>query len=422
MSRKAIARTMIAPIRASSAAPHVLKTLMARAIPAWLFGDSADLNPEVHAELVGYLFATLWQHVIVSLGYVGLSFIAYRASRDPLIGGIGIVGASIALARILLVLRYRRLPAEARRCRDVIAVWEQRYALGSYLFAACVGIMELQLFLHVPHAVPLSVALLYAYGAGLTARVCLRPRIAVGSLLIATLPALCGMALRGSFENLSLLCFTVVFFIGGYETVLHTYRSLIASLTMRFEFRTLAQYDALTGLSNRLQTRERLSDELARIARHGGLIAVHYLDLDYFKLANDRFGHSVGDSVLKQVAQRLQQLVRQGDIVGRLGGDEFLIVQTGISHCSEAEVLAMRIIRAIGQPFEIQGKEIKIGTSIGIAFAPTDSTDMPTLIKYADAALYAAKARARSSYVFHKDRATEIATETAAHNAGSMTA
>jgi diguanylate cyclase (GGDEF)-like protein len=96
--------------------------------------------------------------------------------------------------------------------------------------------------------------------------------------------------------------------------------------------------------------------------------------------------------------------VRADDLIARLGGDEFLLVQTGIMHHGEAEVLAMRIIRSLAQPFEINDREIVIGASVGIAIAPTDGMDVTTLIKYADDALYEAKSRGRSSFVFHKNK------------------
>ncbi len=249
----------------------------------------------------------------------------------------------------------------------------------------------------------MGVTLLYGYGAGLVARVCMRPRICIASLLLAGLPAIGAMLARPRLRKYKYRIFSSVFVIAAIETILLIYRTMVAQAKMRHEFSILARHDDLTGLPNRLQMREQLSRELDRVARYGGLVAIHYLDLDRFKTTNDRFGHPIGDELLMQVGERLKRLIRSTDVVGRLGGDEFLVVQSGVVHPGEAQVLAMRIIRAISEPFDIHGQTVTIGTSVGIALAPTDSMDMTTLIKYADIALYRAKGRGHSCHVFYED-------------------
>jgi diguanylate cyclase (GGDEF)-like protein len=152
----------------------------------------------------------------------------------------------------------------------------------------------------------------------------------------------------------------------------------------------LAQHDTLTDLPNRLLFREQLTQALAYI-RRGRILALLFLDLDQFKGVNDTLGHPVGDALLQAVAQRLRERVRETDIVARLGGDEFAIVQIGLDDPTEASDFAERLISVLEAPFTIEGHQIIIGTSIGVAFAPQDGMDPDTLLKNADLALYRAK-------------------------------
>ncbi|MGQ7791071.1 putative bifunctional diguanylate cyclase/phosphodiesterase [Faunimonas sp. B44] len=159
----------------------------------------------------------------------------------------------------------------------------------------------------------------------------------------------------------------------------------------------LAHHDALTGLPNRVRFREELDGALLRV-RRGERIAVLCLDLDHFKAVNDTLGHPVGDGLLKAVAGRIEEKVRETDIIARLGGDEFAIVQVGLQTPDEASALAQRIITALSSPYEVDGHQVVIGTSIGIALAPADSEDADQLLKSADMALYRAKTDGRGVF------------------------
>jgi diguanylate cyclase (GGDEF)-like protein/PAS domain S-box-containing protein len=161
----------------------------------------------------------------------------------------------------------------------------------------------------------------------------------------------------------------------------------------------MAHHDALTGLANRVQLDDRLEQALAQPA-HGRMVAVHHLDLDRFKAVNDTFGHHAGDGLLKVVANRLRELVRASDTIARMGGDEFVIVQSPISEPSEATLLAERVIAAMAEPFEIDGHQSAAGTSVGIAVSPGDGDDSETLLRNADLALYRAKKDGRGTFRF----------------------
>jgi diguanylate cyclase (GGDEF)-like protein len=161
-----------------------------------------------------------------------------------------------------------------------------------------------------------------------------------------------------------------------------------------------ARHDVLTGLSNRRYLREQLEWILSRCAdNHDPALAVMYLDLDGFKHVNDGFGHAAGDEVLKMVGERLRRTLRQGVLVARLGGDEFAIVLEN-STTSSTAALAQRIIQQLSEPYALSaGATVKVGVSIGIAFA-TEHEPLELLKKRADAALYDAKKAGKGVFRF----------------------
>ncbi len=162
----------------------------------------------------------------------------------------------------------------------------------------------------------------------------------------------------------------------------------------------LAHYDPLTELPNRVLFQRHLSEALARRARKGDQLAVHFIDLDRFKTVNDTLGHPLGDELLRVAAERLRGCVREGDTVARLGGDEFAVVQAGLSDMTGATRLAERIVEAMSAPFDLQGHQVVIGASVGVAAAPSDGEDADELLKKADMALYRAKADGRGAFHF----------------------
>jgi diguanylate cyclase (GGDEF)-like protein len=163
----------------------------------------------------------------------------------------------------------------------------------------------------------------------------------------------------------------------------------------------LARFDPLTGLPNRTILRNRMEDMLAR-CNTGDRCAVHFIDLDQFKQVNDTLGHPRGDMLLQAVADRLRATVRSTDMVARFGGDEFVVLQSTADNADETALLANQILRSIGASYKIDGKEVAISASIGIAFAPKDGVEADQLLKKADMALYRAKAESRDTWRFFK--------------------
>jgi len=161
----------------------------------------------------------------------------------------------------------------------------------------------------------------------------------------------------------------------------------------------LARHDILTGLPNRLHFRER-AEEALPLLRRGEGFAILCIDLDHFKEVNDALGHRSGDKLLQLVADRLRQNLRETDILARLGGDEFAVVQTMLQRPEEVTVLAARILEVLTEPYDVDGQEVVVGASIGVAMAPGDGHDPDRLLKNADMALYRAKAEGRGMFRF----------------------
>ncbi len=189
----------------------------------------------------------------------------------------------------------------------------------------------------------------------------------------------------------------------------------VQDITLRKEaedrIRHLALHDSLTGLPNRQLFQENVEQSIALARRNSLLLAILFIDLDRFKIVNDTLGHSVGDELLKQAALRMQQCLRetdtvtrvpdmQLDVVARQGGDEFAIMLTNLTQSDQAARVGQRLLAALARPFALGGQEISISASIGISIYPIDGSDVVTLMKHADAAMYHAKERGKNNFQF----------------------
>ncbi|MCS6175478.1 EAL domain-containing protein [Shewanella baltica] len=176
------------------------------------------------------------------------------------------------------------------------------------------------------------------------------------------------------------------------------------------DLRFLASFDTLTGLPNRTLFQDRLNHAITQAHRANNIVALLFLDLDRFKHINDSMGHHVGDLLLKAVARRLQNAVRDGDTVARLGGDEFTIILEGVAKTKAATLISEKVLRAFQTPFLLDDKTLTISTSIGISLYPNDADNADSLIKFADTAMYHAKSSGRNNFQFYTTKLNEIAT------------
>ena len=192
--------------------------------------------------------------------------------------------------------------------------------------------------------------------------------------------------------------------------------------TAEAEIRRLAYYDPLTGLPNRLLFTEQLQRSLLHCERHGKRLAIMFIDLDNFKRVNDTLGHTCGDELLRTAGGRLAASLRAYDsltrnagegehAIARLGGDEFIVMVSDIDRAVDVAAIAQRLVKTLEQPLVLQGTEVFVGGSIGVAIYPDDGRDIDTLLKNADTAMYRAKESGRASYQFYLPQMNERAAE-----------
>lgn len=182
---------------------------------------------------------------------------------------------------------------------------------------------------------------------------------------------------------------------GGQFGEVVVFRDISARKEHEDAIKRLAYRDDLTGLPNRVSLSDRMQLELAHAKRNKELMAVAYVDLDGFKEINDRHGHAAGDALLKSVAERMRGVLRAGDTIARLGGDEFVIVLPAIGSAEDARRVGEKVVAALEQPVEFDGKQLRAGASFGAALYPRDGEDAQTLLRRADKAMYRAKSAGR---------------------------
>jgi len=372
--------------------------------PWW---KAAPLPPGIYRDMVAPIFTMRMPIVGFGILFAAVSTLIFLRWRDLVILALGVSGSLVTILRLVLIARYDKAGGRTQPVAE-LATWERRYTYLSFAFAALLAGLNMRvLMVHQPLMLTLTVSLVFTFGAGIVARTSCRPRLCVGSLLIAVLPTALMMlwhatyadqqALHGEF--FLLLGFLLLAVLGmSLQSVRHLYAAMLEQLVTKHDLAKLARYDALTGLPNRLILREAYQ---ARVGT-GRQLALHYLDLDGFKAINDQYGHPAGDELLRQVAARLLSTVRSGDIVFRLGGDEFVVIQAGVNHRDEAELLARRIIKGLSDAYTIDGAAMHISVSIGISLARSLADDLDERIAEADAALYRSKARGKAQLQFHE--------------------
>lgn len=188
------------------------------------------------------------------------------------------------------------------------------------------------------------------------------------------------------------------------DGTVHRYVALFSDMTEKKMSEELiwkqANFDSLTNLPNRNMLQDRLSQEVVKCGRDNLSLALLLIDLDQFKEINDTLGHDSGDALLIESASRIVDCVRESDTVARLGGDEFSVILSELPDDSHVEVVAQKIIKELARPFDLNGEELYVSASIGITMFPADSRDIFNLIKNADQAMYAAKAKGRNRFSY----------------------
>lgn len=372
------------------------------------FPNPAALPLPVYREFIDMLFGMALPIFSFGMVFVGICLLVARELGNPLLVGLAVLGALVTFLRLAALRAYRR--ASPVGDFEALMRWEQRYAIGNYALAAFIALLNVAaIAAHEPMLHLLTVSLVFGFGAGIVSRIAVRPRVCVMSLLLATLPTIAALAMHAfqpHADPLHVQMFLIEAFIIALitglslQTVAHLYRSAVEHHSARHDMALLAKTDALTGLANRLSLREHFQARMAAARRTDSQVAVHFLDLDGFKAINDHHGHPAGDAVLREVARRLEALVRGEDVVARLGGDEFIVLQADLMQDTEAELLARRIIREISKPYRVEDNLLTISVSVGIATAPKMGVELERLLACADGALYRAKASGKARALF----------------------
>lgn len=182
-------------------------------------------------------------------------------------------------------------------------------------------------------------------------------------------------------------------------------RSAVRILQLQEALAQQAHHDVLTGLPNRRLLEDRLQQVMHHANRHAESVGFFYIDLDRFKIVNDRLGHALGDQLLRQVAGRLKSSIRDCDTLARVGGDEFVLIANSLKVREEASLIANRLLATLEQPFLVGGHEFQITASIGVSVYPDDGAEMDVLQESADAAMYESKRQGRSAFRFFDRKA-----------------
>ena len=200
-----------------------------------------------------------------------------------------------------------------------------------------------------------------------------------------------------TWESFGAIGFVVAICLGWIGILRHLVKNRTRELrTSQERLRHLSEHDALTDLPNRILLHDRLSTAFQRVRRFNGHLGLLMADLDGFKEINDAMGHKAGDTVLREVAGRLRESVRCTDTVARIGGDEFVILLTDLDHAAMAELVAAKLVAVLAGPFLVDGKQVQVTASIGIATFPDDGVSEEILMQLADEAMYRAKQRGKN--------------------------
>ena len=370
------------------------------------------VSDAVYMEIIAALYGTLVPIVAMGIGQLIVGAITVRETGDMVTAVLTALGVAVAVLRAFQVLAYRRRVAgKTPLDRSEAARWELPYVAGTAMTALILGLFAARsLVLNDAICSVMAIGIGFGFGAGVVVRLSLRPVVAVVNLLATSLPAIVVTFMQPDAPHIGLALMLTIYVVSSLVLVRHTYDATMNQMTLKQQFEQLARLDPLTGIFNR----SILDTDLVRMMTDSkaGAVAIHAIDLDHFKAANDRFGHPVGDGLLKQVAARLKSVAGPNDLIVRMGGDEFILVQKCASS-GDADTMAQRIFEAVSAPYRVAGHEIVIGRSIGVAVSPSDGRSVDALLSSSDKALYRAK-ESRGGYVLAREVPTPGPAETSA--------
>ncbi|WP_454658014.1 diguanylate cyclase domain-containing protein [Bosea beijingensis] len=364
---------------------------------------AAQLPADIEIEIISRLFAALPQILCIAAGLIVGSAIMAVQTGETIFWWLTGAGVVTTLLRIANIAGFKRRDPARKLTLAEAWRWEAGYAYTAFAFTLVIAALTLTAAA-VDHAegFVLSLGLTMALTAGSYLRtlrywICaVLSTIAIGTLVVAFLRS--GDPL---YQALSVLLLVYLYSI--YESSDHIIGQFEELLMVRRELDFAASHDPLTGLLNR----RGLDSVLDEAGDSGEALGLLLLDLDGFKLINDRHGHQAGDDLLKQVAMRLKGVVRPDDIVARLGGDEFALVVRGLEDAAAISEVANRAVSIVKAPFMLMGQLVTVGASVGVSVKPERDSGQWTaevLTRAADQALYGAKRAGKGrSMIAHWD-------------------
>ncbi|HWU63071.1 MAG TPA: GGDEF domain-containing protein [Ensifer sp.] len=344
---------------------------------------------ELFKILVSQLAYTLMPTTVMGVTIATTGLFAYKA-----LGNIGlllsvVLGGVASAGKIILMLAHQRFNDKKQATVEQAAQWELAHGLLTFVVAASVGWLASQIFLSRELSVQLlATGMLFGYCAGVSSRIAVRPYLAAATITIAAVPAIMCAALNDDPAHWLLTGVFLVFLAAAMQSIWHAYHLSTRQIGLRLEMEHQARHDPLTGLRNRIA----LAEAFAALKRgETSLTCLHCFDLDGFKIVNDRFGHMAGDELLAAIGGRLRELQGADMIPVRMGGDEFVVLQTSMTSAAEAEVMAARILNALRLPYIVSGVPTTVGISLGYTVERSSNADLSTMMRLADAASYRVK-------------------------------
>lgn len=348
----------------------------------------ASISDAVYLEVITGLHGTTMPTILAAACQAMVGAITTYETGDTAMAALTVAGIVVAIVRLFEIVAFRRRLARPPQLgRAEAARWERRYIAGTIATALVLGVFAARsIVLGDALCSVMAIGIGFGFGAGVVARLALRPVAALLDLVAIAAPAAIVTFMQPDLRHVGLGLLILMYVAASFEMVRLSFNASISQITLKRQFEQLARSDSMTGVFNRSVLAEDLPRMLADAA--SGMVAVHALDLDRFKEANDRFGHPVGDALLRQVAGRLKALAAHDDLVVRMGGDEFILVQRAVA---DAEAMARRIVQSISAPYDVDGQVIALGVSVGVAVAPEDGRTTEALLSRADRAMYRAK-------------------------------
>lgn len=345
--------------------------------------------------MVASLCGTRLPAIIMTGLFLLVGVTCIRTVRDRLLLALLLGGAAASVARLVVLMRGRQLVDNGDMTIKASRDLERSFCATYVGFAVLFGAFAARAFmLNAPQqALPVAI-LVVGYAAGAAATTALRPRIVVTSMLAGVLPSIAVLLLRAEADALSAICLLALL-AGGLRSVGHRYHSQSAKTVKRQAFAQQARTDHLTGVGNRLALTEAF-EALAMVPGSDGRVGIHYVDLDNFKPVNDVLGHATGDALLRLVAERLTADCRPGDVVTRIGGDEFVLLRVAGPGRSDLEAQASTLEALLAAPYCVGGSVVEIGASVGWSYEKINAGNTDDLLEAADVRLRERKAQRKS--------------------------